>query len=137
MYSTKKWPKKEPTESDFELWREAVEDICPSRLRIHSVGVFVAETHRIHAWQWCPDSNYLLHSIAGSATIGVYSNTARKLNRYTKMLTGPREERGDICSVDKIQPGVFRITSTARKAPTTPIPNSFLAVLHEWGCTCL
>jgi hypothetical protein len=49
VYSTKKWPKEEPTESDFELWREAVEDICPSWLRIHSVGEFVAETHQIHA----------------------------------------------------------------------------------------
>ncbi len=50
MYSTKKWPKEEPMDSDFELWREAVEDICPSRLRIHSVREFVPETHRIHAW---------------------------------------------------------------------------------------
>jgi hypothetical protein len=67
----------------------------------------------------------------------VYSNTARKLNRYTTTLTCPREERGVICSVDKIQPGVIRITSTARKAPTAPIPNSFLAVLRKWGCTWL
>jgi hypothetical protein len=89
-------------ESDFELWREAVEDICPSQLRIHCVGEFVAETHRIHAWQWCPDSNNLLHSVASSATMDVYSNTTRKLNRYTKTLTGPQEERGKICSVDEI-----------------------------------
>ncbi len=61
-HSTKKWPKKELTESNFELWREVVEDICPSWLRIHSVGKYVAETHRIHAWQWCPDSNNLLHN---------------------------------------------------------------------------
>jgi hypothetical protein len=87
MYSTKKWPKEEPMESDFELWREAVEDICPSRLRIHSVREFAAETHRICAWQWCPDSNNFLHSVAGSVTMDVYSNTARKLNRYTKTLT--------------------------------------------------
>jgi hypothetical protein len=29
-HSTKKWSKEKPTESDIELWREAVEDICPS-----------------------------------------------------------------------------------------------------------
>ncbi len=137
VYSTKKWPKEEPRESDFELWREAVEDICPSRLRIHSVGEFVAKTHRIHAWQWCPDCNNLLHSVPSLATSDVYSNTAKKLNRYTKTSTGPREERGEICSVDKIQPRVFRITSTTCKALTAPIPNSFLAVLREWGCTWL
>ncbi len=114
-----------------------MEDICPSRFRIHSVEEFVAETHQIHAWQWCPDSNNLLHSVAGSATMDVYSNTTRKLNRYTKTPTCPQEEREEICSVAKIQPRVFRITSTACKAPSTPIANSFLAMLHKWGCMWL
>jgi hypothetical protein len=93
IYSTKKWPKEEPMESDFELWREAVEDIYPSWLRIHSVGEFIAETHRIHAWQWCLDSNNL-HSVTSSATIDVYSNTARKLNRYTKNIDMPTGGKG-------------------------------------------
>ncbi len=83
------------------------------------------------------DSNNLLHSVAGSATMDVYSSTARKLNRYTKTSTGPWEERGEICSVDKIQPRVFGITSTACNAPTAPIPNSILAVLRKWGYTWL
>jgi hypothetical protein len=114
-----------------------MEDICPSRLRNHNVRDFVAETHWIHAWQWCPDSNNLLHSVAGSTAMDVYSSTAMKLNCYTKTSTGPQEERGEIGSVDKFQPGVFRITSTVPKAPTAPIPNSFLAVLRKWGCTWL
>jgi hypothetical protein len=136
-HSTKKWPKEEPTESSFELWQEAMEDIFPSWLRVHSVGKYVTETHRIHAWQWCPDSNNLLHSATSSATIDVYFNTTRKLKHCTKMSTCLQEERGEICSVDEIQPGVIRITSMVPKAPTTPIPNSFLAILREWGCTWL
>ncbi len=68
-------------ELDFALWQEAVEDICPSWLRVHSIGKYVAETHWIHPWQWCPDSNTLLHSAAGSATTDEYSNTTKKLNR--------------------------------------------------------
>jgi hypothetical protein len=67
----------------------------------------------------------------------VYSNTTRELNRHTKTSTGPQEERGEICSVDKIQTGVFHITSTVCKAPTAPISNSFLAVLSKWGCAWL
>jgi hypothetical protein len=67
----------------------------------------------------------------------VYSNTTRKMNCYNKMLTCLREERGEICSVDEIKPRVFCITSTARKVPTAPIPNYFLAVLRKWGCTWL
>jgi hypothetical protein len=48
--STKKWPREEPTELDFAYWQEAVEDICPSQLRVHSVGKYLIETHRIHPW---------------------------------------------------------------------------------------
>ncbi len=66
-------------ELDFTLWREAVEDICPSRLRVHSVGEYVAETHWVYPWQWCPDFN-TLHLVNGLATMDVYSNTTRKLN---------------------------------------------------------
>jgi hypothetical protein len=67
----------------------------------------------------------------------VYSNTTRKLKRCIKTETCPRNKRGEICSVEEIQPGVFCITSTARRAPTAPLPNSFLDVLHKWGCTWL
>jgi hypothetical protein len=136
-HSTKKWPKEEPTESNIELWQEAVEDICPSWRRVHSVGEYVTETIQIHAWQLCPDSKNLLHSAASSATMEVYSNTTRKFNCYTKTSTCPQEERGAICSVDEIQPSVFCVTSTVRRAPTAPISNSFLVLLHKWGCTWL
>ena len=78
-----RWPKEEPTDLDFSLWREAVEDICPSRLRVHSVGEYMGETYQIHPWQWCQESNTLLHTAWGSETTDVYSNTVKKSNRYT------------------------------------------------------
>jgi hypothetical protein len=114
-----------------------VEDICPSGLRVHSVGKYFAEIHQIHPWQWCPDSNTLLHSANNSATMDMYSTTTRKLNRYTKTETSPQSEWGEIFSVEEIHPGVFRITSTACRAPIAPFSNSFLNVLCEWGCTWL
>jgi len=36
------WPKEEPTAVDMMLWKEALEDICPSRQRLN-----VAKSHRI------------------------------------------------------------------------------------------
>ncbi len=45
--------------------------------------------------------------------------------------------RGDICLVDEIQPGVFRITSTAQETQDTAKPTTFLEVLREWGCSWL
>jgi hypothetical protein len=136
-HSTMRWPREEPTESDFALWREAMENICPSRLRVHSVGKYVEETHQIHPWQWCPESNILLHTAPGLDTMEVYCNTVKKLNRHTKTASGPQQERGEICSVEEIQPGVFCVTSTACREPTATPPASFLNILHKWGCTWL
>jgi len=112
-----------------------VQDISPTRLRVHSVGEFVADTHRISPWRWCPMSNTLLHSSADSTTTEVYSNTTRKANRLTQTATIPRREDGDYCSVEEIQPGVHRVMSTARRALPTPAAESFLDILRKWGCT--
>jgi hypothetical protein len=67
----------------------------------------------------------------------VYSNTVRKLNRYTKTASRPQQEMGEICSVEEIQPRMFRVTTTVHRAPTATPPTSFLDVLREWGCTWL
>ena len=76
--STMRWPREEPSDSDFDLCHEAVEDISPTRLGVHSVGEFVADTHRVSPWQWCPASNTLLHLGPDSTATEVYSNTTKK-----------------------------------------------------------
>jgi hypothetical protein len=67
----------------------------------------------------------------------IYKNTTKKLNRYMKCFLTARVEQGDICSVDEIQPGVFRITSTAQEAQDPDKPTTFVDVLREWGCCWL
>jgi hypothetical protein len=94
FHSSMRWPKEEPTDLDFLLWQEDVEVICPSWLLVHSVGKYVEEMHQIHPWRWCQESNTLLHTAQGSDAMDVYSNTVRKLNRYTKTASRPRQEMG-------------------------------------------
>jgi hypothetical protein len=67
----------------------------------------------------------------------VYRNTSRKPNCYTKSASTHREDRGNICLVEEVQPGVFRITSTAREAQDSPELTTFVEVLQEWGCSWL
>jgi hypothetical protein len=67
----------------------------------------------------------------------IYKNTTKKLNRYAKCFLTAQAEQGDICSVNEIQPGVFRITSTAQEAQDPDKPTTFVDVLHEWGCCWL
>jgi hypothetical protein len=67
----------------------------------------------------------------------IYRNTTKKLNRYTKSATLHRVVQDNICLVDKVQPGIFRIISTAREAQEPPSWTTFVEVLHEWGCSWL
>ncbi len=134
---TKNCPVEEPTEADFWIWKEALEDICPSRMQVRSGGEYIAKIHRIHPWCWCLDTNKLLHFGPNSKTIEVYSNMAKKLNQFMQTSTCQWIEKGKICLVDEIQLGVFQFTSTARKAPNAPLLESFLDRLRNWGCTWL
>ena len=41
------WPNEQPTELDFQLWRIAIQLICPSQCVTLNVGQFIALSHRI------------------------------------------------------------------------------------------
>ncbi len=135
--STLNWPKEAPTMADTMLWKEALEDICPSRQRLNCLGQYVAKSHQVQEWRWCALSNKLLQYYQDAASMDVYKNTTKKLNRYTKSFPTPRVVRGDNCLVDEIQPGVFRITSMAQEAQDPAEPTTFVEVLREWGCSWL
>jgi hypothetical protein len=49
-YSNMRWPHKQPTKSDIQLWQTALLSICPSWCKTSTVGCFLRKTHRI--WQW-------------------------------------------------------------------------------------
>jgi hypothetical protein len=54
-----------------------------------------------------------------------------------RVLHPPKVVRGDICLVNKVQPGVFRISSMAREAQEPSGSTTFVEVLREWGCSWL
>ena len=54
--SRMRWSNKCPTESDFQLWRDVVKSLCPSRQTQTCLGPFMAPTHTI--WQWTWDDAY-------------------------------------------------------------------------------
>jgi hypothetical protein len=96
---------KEPTSSDLQLWKEALEDICLSQLRVYSVGECIAATHPIHPWQWYPESNKILHCSNKSGMMEVYTISTKKLNQYMTTST---------CL--KVKPGGFCTTPATRRA---------------------
>jgi hypothetical protein len=129
------WPKEEPMAEDMILWRDALEDICPSRCRLNCLGQYAAKSHQIWEWRWCADTNELLQYPQESEETIIYQNKTKKLNRYTEFAAAHRVTQGDICLVNEVQPGVFRITSTAQEAQEPPCLATFVEVLREWGCS--
>ncbi len=78
--STLNWPKEKPTMEDMILWKEALEDICPSRQRLNHLGQYVMKSHWVQEWRWCALSNELLQYYQDTASMGIYQNTTKKLN---------------------------------------------------------
>ncbi len=135
--STLNWPKEEPTAEDMALWKDALEDICPSRRHLNCLGHFVSKSHWIREWQWCGGTNELLRYPLERTEMTIYLNTTRKFNQYTEAAAVQRITQGEMCSVDEVQPGVFRVTSIAQEGREVPVLETFMEVLREWGCSWL
>ncbi len=61
-----RWPTECPTELDFELWRDGMHTLCPSRSPLAGVGHFTTPTHKI--WQWkrtTPTVPYVVQATMG------------------------------------------------------------------------
>ena len=131
-----RWPKEQPTPSDFELWKEAMISICPSKSIVNKLGEFRAPTHRIWRWKWCSATNELLNISPDTLRMDIY-RPGSGANRFEIAVRDvPVEDRGLLCSVKPSSSG-FRIASTATSALPAPVPSTFVEVLRSWGCTWL
>ncbi len=132
-----RWPTEFPTELDFQLWRDAMHSLCPSR-RLHTwLGHFTALTHKIWRWTWDDASGFLCHASDDGTTEEIFVS-GRKPNRFHYSHTRPSGINGTVCSVEPNHAnGGWRLTSLALAAILTPTPQTFLDVLHSWGNTWL
>jgi hypothetical protein len=135
-----RWPTEHPTASDFQMWRDAIMAICPSRKTGTRLDVFTAPTHRIWEWLWDETSGCLRRSSADGETEDVFL-AGRKPNRFYYSETRPSTRGGNICSVEPTHAGQvqggWRLTSVAQAATPAPPPHTFMDVLLSWGNTWL
>ena len=67
-----RWPTEHPTESDVQLWRDAVMALCLSWNTQTRLGFFIAPTHRIWDWRWDNGSGCLCRSSKDRETEEVF-----------------------------------------------------------------
>jgi hypothetical protein len=131
------WPNEQPTHSDFKLWRNALQMICPSRSRTMTVGKFIATTHRIWHWSW-GENNSTLHRLHRNNTREDVFVSGQKPNRFHFLHTQQRKEHETVCLVEPtIDREHFRLTSVATIAMPAGLPSTFKEILMSWGNTWL
>ncbi len=136
-WSTLRWPNKKQTQTDFQLWKNALQMICPSKSRAATVGKFIVAPHRIWQWAWNKEDSTLHRLQYDSLPEDVFVSE-RKPNRFHYSHTHQRKEHTRICLVKSTLEGEhFRLTSVAPVANPDPIPSSFKVVLRSWGNTWL
>ncbi len=50
VWSIMRWPTEWLTNSDMQLWNNALSSICPSRSSTSSVGEYICNLHRVQRW---------------------------------------------------------------------------------------
>jgi hypothetical protein len=135
-----RWPIEHPTGPDFQLWRDTVRALCPSRDNRTRMGPFIAPTHRIWNWRWDEGSGSLCRSSKDGETEDVF-RLEKKPNRFYYPETRAYTGQGIICSVEPTHTGQirggWRLTSRAQEATPAPTHKTFMDVLYSWGDTWL
>ncbi len=135
--SDMRWPQGQPTNSDMQLWKNAILSICPSRCTTHSMGRFISNTHRLWHWSWCKEDSMLRRLNTDGETEDVFISD-KKPNRFHYSHSQPRSNQRVVWSVMPTIDGEhWRLLSTAPCAATIFAPSTFLEVLEAWGNTWL
>ncbi len=137
LRSSLRWPNEQPTDSDFVLWKTALQSICPAKCRANKVGKFIAETHRQWNWSW-DESTSTLHRLHWSTSSEDVFCPGRKPNRFHFLHIRHLEKHSTVCLVEHtINEEHFRLTSVAPTALQVSTPSTFREVLMSWGNTWL
>ncbi len=137
MRSCMQWPTECPTESDFQLWRDAMHSLCPRRCSHAHIGHFTVPTQKIWRWTWDDASGFLCHASNDGSTEDVFV-AGQKPNRFYYLYSRPSSTNGTLCSVEPTHAsGRWRLTSLALAATPPPAPQTFMEVSHSWGNTWL
>jgi hypothetical protein len=79
--SKMRWPVEQPSESDLQLWHNAIMSLCPSRRGTRPVGPNIGIMHRVWRWFW-DDTNSSLHHVCSDGTTEDVYVADRKPNRF-------------------------------------------------------
>ena len=133
-----RFPKEQPTQEDFDVWRAALLQIAPGGSIHDRLGKFTTEGPKIWDWRYDSQEDQLLH-YNHDGTMDIYGKStlpghARYQARYSRNRVGQqRVVTGDVCTVEVIESSTTVSLKSYARPPKPPrLPESFLDVLAEW-----
>ena len=85
-----KFPKEQPHNKDFTLWKAAIKQVVPARGIMNQLGNLTQYGHKIWKWRHNEDNSRLLHYIEGAMDIYKATQLYRHqntTNRWTRVIT--------------------------------------------------
>jgi hypothetical protein len=132
------FPKEDPSNGNFRLWREALPQIQALGGRLH-IGAQLREGHKLWPWQYDIETLQLFHLRGDSVDLyepALGEGAWTRANRYICTEEGTTSEpRGGPCLVAATEEGIVKIISFMDNPAVTRAPSTFREVLHEWGHT--
>ena len=100
---------------------------------------FTSQGHKIWDWRLDHENQRLLHlkgEVMDVNTKSLVRGHSRRANRWTRSrIDQPLQVVGDICTVKDVAVAVKTVLSSTPSPPPPRLPEDFMDVLIDWGCT--
>ena len=127
-----KFPKEQPHNKDFTLWKSSILQVVPARGIMDRLGNLTQDGQKNWNWRHNEDNSCLMHYIEGRMDIYKATQISRHqntTNRWTRVSTNqPYEINGNIFLVREVALALVTSTSTATPPLSQEMPTCFLDV---------
>lgn len=138
-WSTLTFPQERPPNKDFKLWKEALMQVAPAGRINDRLRGFMSIGHKIWDWRLDEENQRVLHlkgDVMDIYTKSLVPGHSRRVNHWTRSrIDQPLQEVGDICTVKDVALAVKTVLSSTPCPPPPRLPEDFMDVLIDWGCT--
>ncbi len=139
-WSTFKFPLQQPPRKDLKLWATALLQLRYVRQGM-TLGRYSAAGHKVWEWRYVEDKHRLLHFHDNIMDIYSPSEAPRYASRpncWSITQAGqPWQLQGKLCTVQPMEPGVWKINSLTPAVQPVPSPTTLNEVFQKWGCMWL
>ena len=136
-WSTLRFPKENPPNKDFQLWRMALRQIVPAGGIPYRLGLLTNKGYKIWNWRWDLEGKRLIHfkgEVMDDYRPSSLPRMINVVNRWTRTRIGQETEQGvQVCTIREVELAVVAVVSNTDPPREEIMPTKIKEVLKEWG----